>query len=118
MNDQYGHPIGDTVLVQVAQRFRSLIRIDDCVARIGGDEFAIILTEIENVDDLSQIANAIINSLLKPVAITNEQFIQVGCSVGAAMDDSSDESDTAFITRADAAMYKAKRAGGSSYITV
>lgn len=118
VNDQYGHPVGDTVLVQVAQRLRSLIRIDDCVARIGGDEFAIILTEIENVDDLSQIANAVIESLLKPVEITNERFIQVGCSVGAAMDDSSDESDTAFITRADAAMYKAKRAGGSSYITV
>lgn len=116
VNDQYGHPIGDMVLVQIAQRLRRLIRMDDCVARVGGDEFAVILTGIEQVADLSQIADSIIQAVLQPIEVTREQHITVGCSVGIVMADLSEESDTSLITRADVAMYEAKRSGGACYV--
>ena len=114
VNDTLGHDAGDYVLKQVAQRMLACVRETDTVARVGGDEFLIIATEINSLDNAAQIAEKVIQTVSQPIIINGQQAV-VGTSIGIALfPDHSDDMDR-LIKLADEAMYKVKNAGKNSY---
>jgi diguanylate cyclase (GGDEF)-like protein/PAS domain S-box-containing protein len=117
VNDNLGHDAGDYVLKQVAQRPLSCVRETDTVARIGGDEFLIIATEINHPDNAAQIAEKVIHTVSQPIAINGEHAM-VGTSIGIALfPDHGDDIDK-IIKLADEAMYKVKNAGKNNFCFV
>lgn len=112
VNDNYGHNIGDLLLIEVAQRLRNNIKSNDFLARLGGDEFLIILMiEKGNVIDIaSEIANRIIQNLNQTFVI--EQInIQIGCTIGAASWPNDQNDPSQVIQLADQTLFEAKEAG-------
>ncbi|OSM00239.1 PAS domain S-box protein [Magnetofaba australis] len=114
VNDSLGHTAGDTLLVEAAQRINSCVREVDTVARMGGDEFTAILTDIRRNEDAATVARDIIARLREPFVI-NEQNVYVGASVGISIyPDNGIDFDT-LTKNADAAMYRAKERGRGAY---
>ncbi len=113
VNDSFGHRLGDVVLCEMARRLASQARTADTVARVGGDEFVLLLGGSPNTAAAAQIAQRIIDALTLPVA-AEEHELRLSCSVGIAMYPSDGPCDQ-LMAHADAAMYAAKRAGGSAY---
>lgn len=114
VNDTLGHAVGDELLVNVAHCIQKMVRANDTVARMGGDEFTILLTRLNNTDAAATMAQSVIDELLKPINLMNEE-IRVGGSIGVAIypDDGKDFST---LTRhADAAMYVVKSRGRGHY---
>ena len=114
VNDTLGHDAGDDLLCIAAERFVSALREEDTVARLSGDEFAIILPHISKRADAEQLAQKIIDTLAKPIVL-KDQVLTVTVSIGIVL--YSDKWTTAHeMTRAaDEAMYVAKRAGADRY---
>ena len=110
VNDVFGHESGDSVLAEVATRLRHLVRPYDTVARFGGDEFVILLENIENSSDALAIAQRVVDAISNTIALPDAQAI-VGISVGVSMSIPGETMPEALISRADAAMYEAKHAG-------
>ena len=117
INDRHGHEFGDRVLAGVADRLRRAARMDDVVARIGGDEFAVLLGRpFHHLDDtmVRRLASRILEMIEAPLEIDGTT-VSISASVGAdRLDDSSDLN--AALRRADKAMYQAKRAGGGQFL--
>ncbi len=113
VNDSYGHAAGDHVLRQVSNRLSELIRDTDTAARIGGDEFLILLEEVEGVSDAVSLADRILQSLSAPLEIADRE-ISLSCSIGIAIFPDHAVRDR-LISSADAAMYVAKYNGGNGY---
>jgi len=113
VNDTYGHTIGDLVLEQVGQRLKAMSRGKDVVARIGGDEFLLLLTNVQAEETVAQVASRLIQGLSQPYAVEGRE-VMISCSVGIAMYPDGC-SHAKLIARADAAMYASKRAGGSNH---
>jgi diguanylate cyclase (GGDEF)-like protein/PAS domain S-box-containing protein len=114
INDTLGHSIGDSMLQNVALRFQQSIRQSDTLSRQGGDEFLLILPEIHHKDDVSAIAEKLIQTLEQPFLIHN-QFLSVSASIGIAL--YADHGDTfeTLLKNSDTAMYKAKESGKNTY---
>lgn len=113
VNDSCGHCIGDELLVQTSRRLLAAVRAEDTVARIGGDEFLIILTEIRSADDARHVGHKIIQQINQPFII-EKHTLNIGCSIGYSLfPDHSNSIDT-LINFADNAMYQAKRSGRNS----
>lgn len=114
VNDTLGHDAGNDVLKEVAHRLTSSVRDCDTVARVGGDEFLIILTEIHSQSDAGHIAEKVVKRVAEPFKY-NGTPIKLGVSIGVAMypDDGFDGAE--LISRADSAMYLAKQGGKGSY---
>jgi diguanylate cyclase len=113
INDLYGHHVGDIVLATVAERLNASIRGCDFVARIGGDEFVAIFEQIESDDDISPIADRIVQSIKVPFTVKNYN-IEISCSMGIAI--YPKDGDLGKLTTcADAAMYKAKENGKNQF---
>jgi diguanylate cyclase (GGDEF)-like protein len=110
INDSLGHEAGDSVLVMVAKRLRLNVRVEDTVARIGGDEFLVILTGVHTGEELVAVAQKLQRVVGEPMYY-REQEVQVACSIGAAFVSDYGRSAEEVIRAADAAMYEAKRAG-------
>ena len=110
VNDDLGHDVGDLLLKEVAERMRKCMRESDTVSRIGGDEFVILLPEVNTEQHALLVANNILNSLNKPFELAGH-VIHISSSIGVAIypDHASDENN--FIKNADAAMYLAKNSG-------
>lgn len=107
INDTKGHAFGDQVLIETALRLKQSIRNSDTVARIGGDEFVLLLENISNKNNVSKMVESIAKALNKKFIINNEKF-EVSCSIGVAIyPDDGTTTDTLLAT-ADVAMYKAK----------
>lgn len=106
INDQYGHQAGDAVLKEMAHRLQKNIRQDDFVARLSGDEFAIILNSIQQIEHLVSIAENLVKSSEKPL-LYNNQSIYFSFSLGIALSNQA-MSPEDLISQADQAMYKAK----------
>ncbi|MEO8197956.1 MAG: EAL domain-containing protein [Thermoanaerobaculia bacterium] len=110
VNDSLGHPVGDQLLVAVAGRIESCIRPGDTVARLGGDEFAVLLEEIGEFDESTEIASRIHSAFTQPFVVSDHELfvtVSIGISLG-----SSESQDLAGLLRdADTAMYRAKIAG-------
>ncbi|MCE9659174.1 MAG: EAL domain-containing protein [Burkholderiales bacterium] len=113
VNDTYGHSIGDLVLEQVGQRLKAMSRGKDVVARVGGDEFLLLLTNVQADEAVAQVASRLIAGLSQPYAVEGRE-VMISCSVGIAMYPDGC-SHAKLIARADAAMYASKRAGGSNH---
>jgi diguanylate cyclase (GGDEF)-like protein len=113
VNDTYGHSIGDLVLEQVGQRLKAMSRGKDVVARVGGDEFLLLLTNVQTTESVAQVATRLIQGLSHPYAVEGRE-VMISCSVGIAMYPDGC-SHAKLIARADAAMYASKRAGGSNH---
>jgi diguanylate cyclase (GGDEF)-like protein len=109
INDDHGHATGDRVLTTVAQRLRSAVRPDDVVARVGGDEFAVMCDHLEDVEDVEAIIERIRAALERPLD-AGKEVVRLGASVGTAFANGHSDSPEKILDRADRAMYLAKRA--------
>jgi len=114
VNDGYGHQVGDALLVQVANRLTNLLRKEDTVSRLGGDEFTIILESIERTKDASAVAQKILDSFKDPFKIDSLELF-IGTSVGIALYPFDGQTMEELIQYADAAMYEAKTLGRGQY---
>jgi diguanylate cyclase (GGDEF)-like protein len=110
VNDGLGHAVGDALLRVVAERLRSTLRGSDTAARLGGDEFAVLIEDGAGVDDVTAIADRIVDSIASPIAIADQE-VSMRVSVGVAVSPEGGESVDELLTNADAAMYVAKAAG-------
>tara|TARA_R110002094_G_scaffold220527_1_gene193354 strand:- start:291 stop:1511 length:1221 start_codon:yes stop_codon:yes gene_type:complete len=115
INDTLGHDAGDALLVIVAQRLKSCVRSTDTVARIGGDEFTVLLPQTDGVKAAVRVAEKIISVFNEPVDVGNGQCIVATTSIGIAMAPEDGVDAEELIKRADLAMYKAKKKGRNSY---
>jgi len=113
VNDSMGHAAGDVVLREAAARVKAAARDADTVARIGGDEFVLLMEDVTSVADCVGLARRVIASLTAPLEIGGRRVALSG-SIGIAACPDHGDSDN-LVMRADAAMYTAKRAGGGTY---
>ncbi len=111
INDNYGHKAGDLLLKTVASRIQQQIRESDCVGRIGGDEFMVLLSNIEKVDKAMQIAEKICAVINQPCDISGYPSLKVSSSIGIAIYPDHGSNDIQLMKLADDAMYKAKERG-------
>ena len=114
INDDLGHEYGDKVLITVSRRLQEKIRESDTLARIGGDEFCILINNIDRAN-LSRMARSIIDSLTRPIKIHRSQP-RVGVSIGICLFDRPGLTAAEIMKRADKAMYMAKTMGGNRYV--
>ncbi len=117
VNDTLGHDAGDYVLQQVAERMLSCVRETDTVARVGGDEFLIIATEVNFPDNAAQIAEKVIQTVSQQIMINGQQAV-VGTSIGIALFPEHGEDMDKLIKLADEAMYRVKNAGKNGFCFV
>jgi diguanylate cyclase (GGDEF)-like protein/PAS domain S-box-containing protein len=110
VNDTLGHPAGDTLLRLVALRLRDVIGEAGQVGRLGGDEFEVVLPNTSSKDELSKLAQGIIDSLSRPYTI-NGTAVSIGASVGIVTSDYDDRTSDDLMRDADLALYAAKAAG-------
>jgi len=108
INDSLGHDVGDQVLTEFARRVQQCVRKVDTVARQGGDEFIILLTELRTAHDAERVAEKIVAAIAAPFVIS-EYSLSVAASVGVALYPDDDDDVNALIEKADLAMYAAKR---------
>ena len=113
INDTLGHPIGDDVLCEVSSRLRDAIRESDTVARIGGDEFLVILHAIADAGDAAKVAKGILEAMSAPFDLAGNE-IYVGASIGVAVYPEHGDSGETLVSHADLAMYRAKADGGNT----
>ncbi len=110
VNDQFGHPFGDRILVAVADRLRRLVRRSDTVARVGGDEFVVLADPVQGAEGLAALSDRLLRGLSEPFSV-NGTCVPVTASLGLVLSDHGDSDPQVLIARADEAMYRAKRAG-------
>jgi len=111
VNDCFGHATGDLLLIHVGRRLQNSIRISDTAARIGGDEFLVILHGVATLDDAHAVADKILIELRQPVLIEGQQ-VCISASIGLALDLGEIGSAEGLRSLADQAMYEAKSRGG------
>ena len=114
INDSLGHGVGDLLLQGVATRLWQVLREGDTVARLSGDEFAIILASMRSVDDAARMAQKIIASLAEPFHVDGRE-LHTGASVGITLYPFDELSVEGLLRNADIAMYRAKQQGGNGY---
>jgi len=114
INDTLGHEAGDRVLKEVALRFLDCTRVTDSVARVGGDEFLIVLSELPNVDSVARVANEALKLLSAPINLPQDDVI-IGASVGIAFFPDDAETAESLIAVADEAMYEVKGLGKNGF---
>jgi len=113
VNDSLGHRAGDELLKQVARRLQSVVRGADTVARIGGDEFVMILGQARSPEDAERVGSKIIEEMREPVRI-GELDVHIAASIGVAFYPGDGTTVETLYAHADAAMYCAKQRGGSA----
>lgn len=113
-NDSFGHVHGDELLKQFSNRLMLLIRKDDILSRVGGDEFTLISPNIKSTAAAQQLAERILNELNNPYPIKGK-LITVGVSVGISIYPDDGTTSEELLIKADLAMYKAKRSGKNTY---
>ncbi|MGL4093591.1 diguanylate cyclase domain-containing protein [Agrobacterium cavarae] len=111
INDRLGHAAGDDLLIGVGARLRDLLEPHDIAARVGGDEFVVVQTEVRNAADVERMAHDIVRSLTTSFNLSNET-VRVGVSLGYTAEAAKDAEFSTMIRLADAASYRAKRNGG------
>jgi diguanylate cyclase (GGDEF)-like protein/hemerythrin-like metal-binding protein/PAS domain S-box-containing protein len=116
VNDVHGHKAGDHVLAAVAKRWRVRVRETDTVARIGGDEFAILLPDIGQLEVAEHIANKMIAALQEPIVLPDGESVQIGASIGVSLFPNNAGEIDSMMAAADEAMYRSKARGKNCYV--
>ena len=111
VNDRWGHDAGDALLVEVGRRIQSVLRAGDTAARVGGDEFVVLLGQLEPNDGWRLVLDRLIQSIQQPVALEGGVSAQVGTSIGVAIAPNDGTEPSVLLAKADQTMLKAKRAG-------
>ncbi|MDR3492309.1 MAG: EAL domain-containing protein [Gammaproteobacteria bacterium] len=114
INDAFGHTIGDLVLQEVAKRFTSVLRKNDFISRLGGDEFIILLNEIKRAKFASPVAEKILQVCKQPIKIGVHKFF-ISASIGISIYPNDGSTLEDLQRHADMAMYKAKKNGGDAF---
>jgi diguanylate cyclase (GGDEF)-like protein len=114
VNDSLGHQVGDQLLKQVAFRLQSCIRPVDTLARFGGDEFIVILEDLDDLDFTKMVAQRLIEKLKQPFRV-KERDIFLGASLGLILDTKHYQSPETILRDAEMAMYRAKESGKACY---
>ncbi|MES2899811.1 MAG: sensor domain-containing diguanylate cyclase [Pseudomonadota bacterium] len=112
VNDSLGHSAGDQLLAAVGERLRSSIRQSDTIARVGGDEFAMLVTGLDNTETAEALAQKLLDNLARPFAVGGHR-IQIHASIGIAIYPAHGTDGDVLLVNADRAMYQAKLKGGN-----
>ncbi len=115
INDTHGHDVGDALLRAVGTRLQECLRTSDTLARIGGDEFVIVLAELSSPEEAAMVAQRIVSALALPFELGNVQ-VQTSSSIGIAIHPEGGEDAQTLTKHADQAMYQAKRQGRNAYV--
>ena len=111
VNDSYGHAVGDNLLMQVASRLLARLRGTDTLARMGGDEFTVLLEEVHRSEDVAKLANDIIAALSQSWQLGDGIEARIGVSIGISLFPEHGSTSKELLQHADAAMYRAKEEG-------
>ena len=114
VNDTLGHPAGDQLLIEISRRLAKPVRTSDTIARMGGDEFTILLTGLEAESNATRIAERIIDAVSRPVRL-GDDTVFVGASIGISFYPRDGNDADALRKHADVALYEAKHAGRGQY---
>jgi len=114
INDSLGHDVGDAVLMKVAETLRQCVRYQDTVARMGGDEFVVLLTDIDGMSGASSVARKIIDKMSEPVHLLKNEIL-ISPSIGITLAPADSLNADILLKNADMAMYKAKSSGRNNY---
>ena len=114
LNDAHGHAMGDRLLRATADRLKGMLRQSDTVCRTGGDEFVVLLSELERAEDAVVVARKLLRASAEPNRLDSTE-ISLTVSIGISLYPSHGLTADALIANADAAMYVAKRAGPGGY---
>ncbi len=114
VNDSLGHHAGDMVLCEVAARLRGSVRETDTVARIGGDEFIVLIPDLHLAAEAESIADKIVSAISEPIIVENNKVL-ISVSIGVCTSPAEGNDAEKLMKCADAAMYKAKTAGKNKY---
>jgi diguanylate cyclase (GGDEF)-like protein/PAS domain S-box-containing protein len=114
INDSLGHDIGDHLLKAVAERMQASVRSVDTVSRVGGDEFVVLLSEIETTEDAARVAEKLISGLSQPYLIEEHELL-LTASIGICIYPDNGKESNILLRNADASMYTAKEAGRNRY---
>ena len=114
INDSLGHHVGDRLLLEVAARLKACVRGNDTVARQGGDEFVLVLTEQHDEDEMLNVVSRLLDAVSQPWS-NNGQEYGLSCSIGISCYPRDGEDPDALLRSADAAMYQAKASGRNTY---
>ncbi|MEA3404377.1 MAG: EAL domain-containing protein [Pseudomonadota bacterium] len=114
INDRYGHSIGDQVLIEVAQRMQARVRKEDSLARVGGDEFVLVLESLANPKASEKVIVELLDSFKEPIVLGDMSFT-LSVSIGMSFFPQDGDSIEVLNKHADTAMYRAKMAGKNTY---
>lgn len=114
VNDSYGHETGDALLIEVAAIFKKTLRPIDTIVRMGGDEFCVLVEDIDNLDLISDVANTLNEQLKKPLLV-NDKTVFISCSIGISLYPDDAQTPETLLRNADSAMYRAKEMGRNGY---
>ncbi len=115
VNDSLGHPAGDQLIRVVAQRIRQRLREEDTLARVGGDEFVVLLEQLPRAEDAAIVAQAILGVMSEPAALSGGHEVYVSGSVGVSLFPNDGVDATQLMRNADTALYQAKAQGRNTY---
>jgi len=115
VNDTYGHDIGDQLLIELSRLMTACLREDDTLARIGGDEFVAVLTNIEVMDDCERVIKRLLKAAMTPIIIEENITAQVSTSIGITLYPYDNVEADQLMRHADQAMYSAKQTGKNRY---
>jgi diguanylate cyclase (GGDEF)-like protein len=114
VNDSFGHPVGDALLLAVADRLRAAVRGGDTVARLGGDEFVILQLNVSDPSETIALARRIVAEIDKPFMIEGH-LLSIGVSIGIAMASGERRNPEQLLKCADQALYHSKQAGRGTW---
>jgi diguanylate cyclase (GGDEF)-like protein len=114
INDSFDHSVGDSVLKEVAGRLNGMFREDDLVARMGGDEFTVILSNLSHTEDAGLVANKILGVLREP-CLVGDRLLHLGASIGISLYPQHGKTVEDLVRNADSAMYQAKTQGRNCF---
>src|SRR5690606_10275297 len=114
INDTWGHDIGDRILRETAKRINSVIKPTDIVARLSGDEFVVMVNNVENQNEIRNLAEMMINSIQKPIVLFDHS-IAISCSIGISIFPNNGSNADKLLTRADTALYHVKNNGKNGF---
>ncbi|MEW8050067.1 MAG: EAL domain-containing protein [Candidatus Thiodiazotropha sp.] len=114
INDRFGHDSGDKILIEIARRLQGVLREEDTVSRIGGDEFVLILTNLTSMDECILVLDRVLEVIAEPIRL-DDTALEVNASIGLTLYPEDDVDADILLRHADQAMYWAKEAGKNCY---